>query len=233
MSRTGIPTPALSASEGARENHRPSQRDFMKNRRTRPLIYAGIALAGVWLVAMGAFFYLRNLKVTAEKLTRYESAIDLNRLQAAERARTLRQFEDMINAMPADERRRWRTEDGWKRIYGEMTDEERGQFIEATLPSGFKQMMDSFAAMPEDQRKKVVEDAINNLRQGRPNSPSDGSGSGYGTNGPPPLSPELEQQVRQLGLKAYYGQSSAEIKVELAPLMEEIQNQIQNGGRLR
>ncbi len=204
----------------------------MNNRRTRSLFLAAIALAIVWGVAMVAFMVVRSWKVTAAKVSQFESTVDLDKLQPADRAKDLRKLEDLINAMPADERRRWRTEEDWKRIYGQMTEEERGQFIDATLPSGLKQMMDTFASMPEEQRKQVIDDAIRNLHEGRP------SGGGrpdpnYGSNGPPPLSPELENKVRQLGLKAYYSSSSAEMKVELAPLMEEIQNQIQNGANIR
>jgi len=51
----------------------------------------------------------------------------------------------------------------------------------------------------------------------------------YGRNGPPPLSPELEKDVREIGLTEVYADSSAETKAELAPLLEQIQAQIQRG----
>ncbi len=57
----------------------------------------------------------------------------------------------------------------------------------------------------------------------------DRSAGDYGRNGPPPLSPELEQQVRQIGLTEFYTDSSPETRAELAPLMEQIQLQIHNG----
>ncbi len=201
----------------------------MKNHRVRSLAYAGAALVAVWLLAWAGFSLAQRWKVTAEKVGQYVNSLDLAKLSADERARALQKLADMVNALSPEERRHWRLEGEWKKRFAEMTEEERGRFIEATLPSGFKQMMDAFAELPEAKRKKVVDDAIKNLREDGLAGPRNSQGSDYGTNGPPPLSPELEQKVRALGLKTYYSQSSAETKAELAPLVEEIQNQIRNG----
>jgi hypothetical protein len=54
-----------------------------------------------------------------------------------------------------------------------------------------------------------------------------------GGGGPPqPISPELEQRIRTLGLQTYFTQSSAQTKAELAPLLEELQRVMEMGGRL-
>jgi peptidoglycan/xylan/chitin deacetylase (PgdA/CDA1 family) len=202
------------------------------NHRLRPIAYAVAALAGVWLLAWAGFSLAQKWRMTADKVAHYVDSVDLSKLSGDERARALQKLADMINALSSDERRHWRMEGGWKNWFAQMTEEERGKFIDATLPTGFKQMMDAFAELPDAKRKKVVDDAIKNLREARDDGSAGPSGprtADYGTNGPPPLSPELEQKVRSLGLKAYYSQSSAETKAELAPLVEEIQNQIRNG----
>ena len=206
------------------------------NHRVRPILYAATALAGVWLLAWAGFSIAQRWRVTAEKVANYVDSVDLSKLSGDDRARALQKLADMINALSPDERRRWRMEGGWKNWFAQMTEEERGRFIEATLPTGFKQMMDAFAELPDARRKKVVDDALKNLRDARDDAsagPRPPRVSDYGTNGPPPLSPELEQKVRSLGLKTYYSQSSAETKAELAPLVEEIQNQIRNGRGVR
>ncbi len=53
----------------------------------------------------------------------------------------------------------WRMQGGWKDWFAKMTEEERGQFIEATLPTGFRQVINSFEDLPEAKRKKSIDDA--------------------------------------------------------------------------
>jgi hypothetical protein len=141
-------------------------------------------------------------------------------------------LEDLVNALPPEERRLWRADGGGRDWFADMTEEERGQFLEATMPTGFKQMLDAFAELPEEKRRKTVDDAIRNLQRQATNAVGTNV-AGANTNGSPLLSPELEQKVRAIGLKTFYSQGSAETKAELAPLIEEMQHQIQSGRGLR
>jgi hypothetical protein len=54
-----------------------------------------------------------------------------------------------------------------------------------------------------------------------------------GKNAPPPISPELEAKIRTIGLNSFYSQSSAQTKAELAPLLEEMQHQMESGRMMR
>ncbi len=197
----------------------------MKNRAFRPLMYAAGALVLVWVVALTIYYFSGKSKMTVEKLHEYVLATDLGQLSDADRGRSIDQFADMVNSLSPEDRAKWRRLNDWKKWFAQMTEAERARFIDKTLPSGFKQMMDAFSQLPADQRKKMVDDAVNNLKQGTVNN----SGGAYGNNGPPPLSPELEQQVRQIGLQALYTTSSAETKAELSPLVEQLELQIHSG----
>jgi hypothetical protein len=90
-------------------------------------------------------------------------------------------------------------------------------------------LLDSFAAMPEDRRRRMIDNALKDLRDNPAARPGNDV-TNYGTNGPPPISPELERKVRVLGLNTFYKESSAETKAELAPLLEELEQQMRARG---
>jgi hypothetical protein len=124
--------------------------------------------------------------------------------------------------------------DGW---FNQMTDAEKGQFLEATLPTGFKQMINAFQQLPDDKRRRLIDNTMRNLENGGGNSNGRRRTMG-GTNAPPnsingtnsaPISPELESKIRSIGLNTFYSQSSAETKAELAPVLEELQHQMESG----
>lgn len=96
------------------------------------------------------------------------------------------------------------------------------------MPTGFKQMLTAFEQLPEDQRRRTVDNALRRLRES-PDRPNDAGG----TNGPPQLSEELQAKVRSIGLKTFYSQSSAQTKAELAPLLEEMQRAMESGRAFR
>jgi hypothetical protein len=111
-----------------------------------------------------------------------------------------------------------------------MTEPEKGQFIEATMPTGFTQVLNVFEDMPEERRKKIIDDAMKQLkathRLATDREPGQDA-SMYGTNAPPVLSASLEKRMRTIGLKTFYTESSAEAKAELAPFLEELQHQME------
>src|SRR5687767_3198093 len=111
------------------------------NPRFRPLIFACIGLLAVWLVAWAGFAIARNSKMTAEKVQAFLAKMDLSKLSGEKRARALRELADKLNALSPEERRRARGDQLWSAWFAQMTDEEKTAFLEATLPTGFKQML--------------------------------------------------------------------------------------------
>jgi len=186
---------------------------------------------GIWLVAWAGYSFFSHLKVSAEKVKAYAESVDLSKLSGAARAKALRELADMLNRLPYEERQRLRLERTAGRWFEQMTEEEKGQFIEATMPTGFKQMITAFEELPEDKRKRTVDGAMRRLREQRERMASEGGG-GQGTNAAP-ISPELEAKVRSIGLKSFYSESSAQTKAELAPLLEELQRAMESGRAFR
>ena len=65
-----------------------------------------------------------------------------------------------------------------KNWFALMTDEEKAQFVEATLPAGFKQMINAFEQLPEEKRHRVIDDAMKNLRAAENRNGSGGATPG-------------------------------------------------------
>jgi len=200
----------------------------MFSHRARFLVWAAAFIVGIWLVAWAGFAYFESRRVTADKVRAFVESVPFGQLTGAARARALKELEDKLNALPYDERQRFRAEhlmNGW---FAQMTDAEKEEFVAATLPTGIKQMINAFEQLPEDKRRKVIDDAIRNLRAANNRAAPNSAGSA-GTNAPPPVSPELEAKIRTLGLKTFYSQSSAQTKAEAAPLLEELQRVMESG----
>lgn len=203
--------------------------------RKRAVVYAAAGVLAVWLLAWGGFALSQRSKASAENVALYLRSTDLNKLSAKERERALRRLAAQMKGLPIDERRKARLGSEWNRWFAAMTEEEKSDFLDATLPSGFKQMLTSFEQLPEDKRKRAIADAVKELKKSR-EALENGDDPGevrLGTNAPPELSPQLQKKMLTIGLNAYYSSSSAQSKVELAPFLEEIQRSMENGRLFR
>ena len=146
----------------------------MLSSRQRPIVFAVAAIAVIWLVAIAGYMIAKNAKVTADKVQTYVGSVDFSRLSAADRAKAIRKLADMLNALSLEERRRARLDRTTYRWFDEMTEQEKGEFIDATMPTGFKQMLASFEQMPEDRRRVVVDRALKQLKDAQDKMAADG-----------------------------------------------------------
>jgi hypothetical protein len=206
----------------------------MMSQRWRPVVYAAIAVCGIWLVALAGYRIARNAKMTAEKVKAYVESVDISKLSASARAKAIRDLADKLNALSLEERRKAQMERQAWSWFDRMTEEEKAAFLEATMPTGFKQMLTSFEQLPEEKRHKAIDDALRRLKEQRGQMGAGlGGGNRGGTNGPPVLSEDLQAKMRTIGLKTFYSQSSAQTKAELAPVLEELQHVMESGRPFR
>lgn len=195
--------------------------------RYKILVYGVVSFLAVWVIAFGAYHIAANRKVTVEKVRNYATSVDLSKLSAADRAKAIAKLAAMLNALSYEERREARLGRAWESWFAQMTDAEKAQFIELTMPTGFKQSIAAFEKMPEEKRQRAVEDALRNLREAQTQMKKSGT-LPASTNGPA-LSEDLQKQIATIGFKTFYSDSSAQTKAELAPVMEEMQRMMENG----
>jgi hypothetical protein len=173
------------------------------------------ALLVIWTVAIAGYVVAKNSRVTVEKIERFVGGTDFAKLSGSRREKALNDLASMINALSLEERRRIRVQGVWTIWFEQMTEEEKIRFIEATFPTGFKKMFAAFEEMPPERRQKVVADATKRLRE---------SAQGpFERSDQPEMNEELQKRITAIGLRTFYSESSAQMKAEVAPLLEEIQ----------
>ena len=204
----------------------------MFSQRQRPLVLALAALAVIWVVAMAGYQLAKQATVTPEKVRAYTETLDFKQLTATERAAALQKLAAMLNALSLEERQSLRLDRTAYKWFEQMTEAEKSAFLEATMPTGFKQMLGAFEDLPADKRQRVIDQAVKQMKTARDQLAAGGKMPPPGTNAVV-LSPELQEQVTKIGLKSFYSQSTAQTKAEMAPLLEEIQRNMESGRMVR
>jgi len=204
----------------------------MFTQRQRPIFLAAAALVLIWVVAMAGYQIAQNAKVTPDKVRAYTASVDFSHLSAADRAAAIQKLAAMLNALTLEERQSLQLDHTAYLWFAQMTEPEKGTFLEATMPTGFKQTIAAFETLPPEKRQRVVSQAIKQMRDAREKMAVTGQLPPPGTNGVV-LSQDLQDKVTKIGLQSFYSQSSAQTKAELAPFLEEMQRTMESGRMLR
>ncbi len=176
-----------------------------------------LSLAAIWLVAGGTIWWIRASRPTPESIVEYIKTHPLEGQSAAERRQRLDKVAAQLNSLAYEQRRTMRGGRKLDRFFRSLTPVEQGHFLDATLPAGFSQMMEALNNMPADERKKFVERALNDM---------DENGGREQPEGAPD---ELDANARKIvneGLKSFYSEASAETKMDLSPLIEQMQTNL-------
>jgi preprotein translocase subunit SecA len=167
------------------------------------------------MVAGAAIFWARSVKVTPESLTKYMETHPLDGQAPGDRAKRIETVADQLNALTYEERRDLRSSRRIDGFFKSLSHDEQARFLDRTLPTGFKQMMDSLNKMEPAKRKVFVERALRDMKEREGERPPDA---------------EVDQNARKIidqGFKSFYSEASAEVKMDVAPLIEQLQKNLQ------
>lgn len=186
------------------------------------------ALVLVWLVIWGVRAYANSRKVTAEKINlrieqaRFadwsENAAGNNAKESARREKEIREIADLVNRLDFQERQNNRRQRGGEEFFRKLNTREKSLFIDLTIMESMNRFMESLDAMPADQRKKFVEQGLKEISDGKTSSDIARAGE---------MSGELLDKITREGMRAYFEKSSMETKLDLAPLMQAINETMQ------
>lgn len=183
-------------------------------------IRAVLALGVIWIIASGVIYFARSTKPTSASVETAFASAELAGKTDDQRSRVIEKIAAQLNRLPYDERRELRRSGVSEDFFRSLTPEEQLRFLDATLPTGFKQMMEAFNKMDREKRKELVDRALREMQR---------QDSEESTAPPAALDDQNVQRIVDQGLRSFYNDSNAEVKADLAPLIEQLQHSLQRG----
>ncbi|MEM6277949.1 MAG: hypothetical protein AAF733_00620 [Verrucomicrobiota bacterium] len=183
--------------------------------RNRFLIQGVVGLLVLWGVVFTVTKVAGSMKPTVEKLDTFIEKNPLSEISNPDERRVvIGEVVDLLNGMEPAEAAKLQGQgaaDPRRDFMGSLSEEEQLYFLERRVGRAFQQMMISFNEMEREERQRIVERSLKRMREN-----SEGEPPGRGD-------PRMAEKMADAGLKAYYSDASVETKIDLAPLLEEMQ----------
>lgn len=190
----------------------------------KAIIVLAIVWAGVWSIRS----YAGARKITAERLNQKmeqagfadwsdrETPPDAR--EAKRREDELREIAGIVNRLDFQEREKNRRNRGGEEFFRKLSATEKSLFIELTVMESMNRFMESLDAMPPEQRKKFVEQGLKEIEEGRTEEELARTKE---------LGSDLLEKITREGMRAYFEKSTSQTKLDLAPLMEAVNETMQ------
>ena len=190
----------------------------------KALLVLAIVWAGVWAVRS----YAGARKITAERLNQKmeqagfadwsDSETPPDAAEAQRREKELREISEIVNRLDFQEREKNRRNRGGEEFFRKLSASEKSLFIELTVMESMNRFMESLDAMPPEQRKKFVEQGLKEIEEGRTEEELARTRE---------LGSDLLEKITREGMRAYFEKSTTQTKLDLAPLMEAVNETMQ------
>ena len=189
---------------------------------------AALVLVLVWTCVWGIRAYAGSRKITAERVNRAVAEANFadwsaqtaspDATEAARREEELRKIAFLVNRLDFQEREKNRENRSGEAFFGKLAPTEKSLFIDLTIVESMGRFMESLDTMKPEQRKKFVEQGLKEINEGRTKAEMERADQ---------LGADLLDKISQQGMKAYFEKSSADTKLDLAPLMEAMNESMQ------
>lgn len=195
------------------------------------VLKAAAVLVVVWAVVFAVRSFAAGKKVTAERLDREVKGLALEDwsespgmgAEAEEREREIRRIADMVNRLDFAEREKNRESRTGEDFYRKLSMREKELFVDLTIVETMGRFMEALDQMPEEQRRSFVEKGLEEINSGRTEEEMQRAAEMGG---------DVLTKISQEGMRAYFDKASADTKLDLAPLMEAM-NELMQGLRGR
>lgn len=198
-------------------------------RKKQIILRALSAILLVWLLVSGVRVWASGRKVTAERLrqTIHEAGFaDWSEQrgsadEAARRERAIRDIAGMVNRLDFQEREKNRENRNIEPFFRMLDSQERALFIDLTVAESMNKFMQALDQMPAEERRKFVQRGLDEIAKGRAAEDVERTKE---------LGEDVMKRIAGEGMRAYFEKASTETKLDLAPLMESM-NEVMQGMR--
>jgi hypothetical protein len=197
-------------------------------RQREVVIKAVVVLAIVWCGVWGIRAYAGSKKITAERVNREVAEANFadwsqttappDSAEAKRRGKALRNIATLVNRLDFQEREKNRDNRVGENFFRALSPAEKSLFIDLTIVESMGRFMETLDAMKPEQRKKFVEQGLKEIQQGRTQEEMARADE---------MSAELLDKISQEGIRAYFEKSTADTKLDLAPLMDAMNETMQ------
>ena len=193
----------------------------------KEVIFKGLAvLALVWLAVFAVRFFASSKKIPAESLDHEVRELNLadwsegsgSGAEAKRRGEQIRRIAEMVNRLDFAERQKNRENRSGDAFFRKLSQNEKNLFIDLTIMESMGRFMEALDQMPEEQRKKFVAQGLKEIQDGRTEEEMQRAEEMGG---------DLLAKISQEGMRAYFDKASADTKLDLAPLMQAMNEAMQ------
>jgi hypothetical protein len=200
-------------------------------RRNRVLLQSLLVLALIWGVVAGIRAIAGSKRITAEKVAAEIAEAGFedwsgqsgapDAAAAKRRDEKLREVAGLLNRLDFAERQRNRDDRTTEAFFRKMSGEEKQLFVDLTIKESMGRFMEAIDALPPEKRKEFVKQGLKEIESGK-TAEEMARAQELGNN--------LLERIASEGMQAYFKNASADTKLDLAPLMESM-NEVMQGLR--
>lgn len=195
-------------------------------RRNRILLQTAVLLALIWGVVAVLRGFAGSKQVTAEKVVREIEAAAFDDWSGrggtdSKREKKLREIAGLINRLDFAERQKTRDDRPTEDFFRLLSPDEKKLFIDLTVRESMGKFMEAIDALPPEKRKDFVEQGLREIESGKTEEEMAKARE---------LGDDLLERIASEGMRAYFEKASADTKLDLAPLMESM-NEVMQGLR--
>ena len=183
----------------------------------------------IWILVFAVRSIAASKKITAERLQNEISELAFDdwsedsgsSSEAEERENEIRRIADMVNRLDFAERQKNRENQSAEDFFRKLDAREKNLFVDLTIVETMGRFMEALDQMPPEQRKEFVQKGLSEIQEGRTEADMARAQE---------MDEDLLTKISEEGMRAYFNEASADTKLDLAPLMEAM-NEVMQGLR--